>query len=241
MAAVLLCAVALASSTSAWLPSELSSFPCRNERRTPHCVDPHGRRERRRAVLGRAAGDEEGSGSSGEGTPASPPSLDLGSLTGMSEAARKAFGDMKFETELDDETRKQYEEAIAAEFDRNVKELESVGDELRGESQQSLDNLKRAAEANMKEAEASAAQIEAYGKRVETMTERVKAETSNVAREVETLQALRDEMKNDPLLRLGNFREQGYVLLRTPSAPPKRAHGTLFSLCRVHSLLSIST
>ena len=125
------------------------------------------------------------------------------------EAAKLAFGEVDFETDLDDATRKVYEDAIAAEFDRNVKDLEAVGEELKGESEESLRILTKAAEKNLADAEAASATINEYEQRVRRMTDRVKQETDNVAREVETLKALRDEIKNDPLLRLSNFREQG--------------------------------
>ena len=75
----------------------------------------------------------------------------------MIEAAKKAFGDMDFETELDEETKQLYEDAIAAEFDRSVKDLVAVGDELKGESKESMETLRKAAQANLAEAEASAA------------------------------------------------------------------------------------
>jgi hypothetical protein len=209
-ATAMMCAVWLPS-THAWAPSSNTLI----ESRRGGFLILDGRRRRTLAVVRASGSNEEGKEeedeAAGAGAGSSSSSLDLGAASSVIEAAKKAFGDMDFETELDEETKQLYEDAIAAEFDRSVKDLVAVGDELKGESKESMETLRKAAQANLAEAEASAAQIEQYGDRVKTMTARVKMETDNVAREVETLKALREEIRTDPLLRLSNFREQGVV------------------------------
>jgi len=122
--------------------------------------------------------------------------------------ASKAFAGVEFDASLDDATRIEYEAEIAAEFDRTMREMEAMGEELKGENDEMLKALAEVAAKRRLEIEKEAVPIEEYERKVKTLTDRVKLASGNVEKEVETLKALQVELQTDPILRLSNYREQ---------------------------------
>jgi hypothetical protein len=54
--------------------------------------------------------------------------------------------------------------------------------------------------------------IEVYSKQVKSLTDRVKLASSAVEYEAENIRALQRKLKQDPFLRLSNFRDQSILL-----------------------------
>jgi hypothetical protein len=122
--------------------------------------------------------------------------------------ASEVYSDIEFDANLDEETRKEYETLVSAAFDKTVREMQAMGDDLKGESDEDLKALAKMVETKRKLVEEQAESVDLYGKKVSILTERVKRAAGKVEEEVEIMKGLQQQIQNDPLLRLSNYREQ---------------------------------
>ena len=111
--------------------------------------------------------------------------------------------------DIDEETSREYNAAISAEFDRTMQAMSDIGEELKRSNDEEYEELKaKSLKEKIKMFEEQQAEVVAYEDTVSALAERVRAESANVEREVATLSKFQDQLQNDPLLRLSNLREQ---------------------------------